>query len=102
MSIPTVNRSSVLQSSLFRSCSRTYFFFFFSSRRRHTRCSRDWSSDVCSSDLEEVVVYIHHGAALLPILLTLMRREMSHCTFHSTYHESHLLGACLAFCLTFA
>src|SRR3989449_5092022 len=26
-------------------------FFFFSSRRRHTRCSRDWSSDVCSSDI---------------------------------------------------
>src|SRR2546429_1332762 len=25
------------------------FVFFFSSRRRHTRCSRDWSSDVCSS-----------------------------------------------------
>src|SRR2546422_6382725 len=33
------------------------FFFFFSSRRRHTRCSRDWSSDVCSSDL----VLHHHG-----------------------------------------
>src|SRR2546429_5865231 len=31
--------------------------FFFSSRRRHTRCSRDWSSDVCSSDL--------HGALVL-------------------------------------
>src|SRR2546422_10259176 len=30
---------------------RLLFFFFFSSRRRHTRCSRDWSSDVCSSDL---------------------------------------------------
>src|SRR5690606_39854979 len=28
------------------------FLFFFSSRRRHTRFSRDWSSDVCSSDLE--------------------------------------------------
>src|SRR5690554_7729775 len=26
-------------------------FFFFSSRRRHTRCGREWSSDVCSSDL---------------------------------------------------
>src|SRR5256884_8033789 len=26
---------------------------FFSSRRRHTRCSRDWSSDVCSSDLNK-------------------------------------------------
>src|SRR5690554_6761669 len=29
-----------------------FFFFFFSSRRRHTRCGRDWSSDVCSSDLD--------------------------------------------------
>src|SRR5882757_10687124 len=28
-------------------------FFFFSSRRRHTRYWRDWSSDVCSSDLQE-------------------------------------------------
>src|SRR5690606_40394353 len=28
-------------------------FFFFSSRRRHTRFSRDWSSDVCSSDLSD-------------------------------------------------
>src|SRR5581483_12301551 len=28
------------------------FFFFFSSRRRHTRYWRDWSSDVCSSDLQ--------------------------------------------------
>src|SRR5258707_9169593 len=29
------------------------FFFFFSSRRRHTRYWRDWSSDVCSSDLDD-------------------------------------------------
>src|SRR5699024_11810724 len=28
-----------------------FFCFFFSSRRRHTRSKRDWSSDVCSSDL---------------------------------------------------
>src|SRR5690554_1876146 len=28
--------------------------FFFSSRRRHTRCGRDWSSDVCSSDLKTI------------------------------------------------
>src|SRR5439155_16435474 len=37
-----------------QSVSRFYsfsFFFFFSSRRRHTRWPRDWSSDVCSSDL---------------------------------------------------
>src|SRR5258707_15152031 len=30
-------------------------FFFFSSRRRHTRYWRDWSSDVCSSDLREFI-----------------------------------------------
>src|SRR2546421_8914636 len=30
----------------------SFVFFFFSSRRRHTRSDRDWSSDVCSSDLE--------------------------------------------------
>src|SRR5690348_17407174 len=29
-----------------------FFFFFFSSRRRHTRWTGDWSSDVCSSDLQ--------------------------------------------------
>src|SRR5699024_12108510 len=29
------------------------FYFFFSSRRRHTRSKRDWSSDVCSSDLSK-------------------------------------------------
>src|SRR5438445_5969273 len=32
------------------------FFFFFSSRRRHTRYWRDWSSDVCSSDLGALLV----------------------------------------------
>src|SRR5476651_1662666 len=31
------------------------FFFFFSSRRRHTRYWRDWSSDVCSSDLRREI-----------------------------------------------
>src|SRR5699024_11438724 len=31
--------------------------FFFSSRRRHTSSKRDWSSDVCSSDLQEVLKY---------------------------------------------
>src|SRR2546429_4461271 len=35
----------------------SHFFFFFSSRRRHTRCSRDWSSDVCSSDLLEAAAH---------------------------------------------
>src|SRR5204863_3296965 len=37
-----------------------FFFFFFSSRRRHTRSLRDWSSDVCSSDLEPYMVILSH------------------------------------------
>src|SRR3989454_3584162 len=35
------------------------FFFFFSSRRRHTRLQGDWSSDVCSSDLERLAGYLN-------------------------------------------
>src|SRR5690606_41123416 len=35
--------------------------FFFSSRRRHTRFSRDWSSDVCSSDLSADLLGRTHG-----------------------------------------
>src|SRR5207253_5041671 len=55
------------------------FLFFFSSRRRHTRWPRDWSSDVCSSDLhlrnadraehpreEERLVVSRHGTARAP------------------------------------
>src|SRR3712207_8263770 len=40
-------------------------FFFFSSRRRHTRYWRDWSSDVCSSDL----LYTASGAVLALLML---------------------------------
>src|SRR3989442_15745441 len=44
--------------------------FFFSSRRRHTRCGRDWSSDVCSSDLhrarQEVLSDLADGGARQP------------------------------------
>src|SRR3712207_7544311 len=37
------------------------FFFFFSSRRRHTRYWRDWSSDVCSSDLRMAIAMAQNG-----------------------------------------
>src|SRR5205809_6562963 len=42
--------------------------FFFSSRRRHTRCSRDWSSDVCSSDLAtaNMAAWLEEKYALTP------------------------------------
>src|SRR5690349_11713730 len=78
-----------------------FFFFFFSSRRRHTRSLRDWSSDVCSSDLTVTVmpiafmllfVYVFGGAIqtgtdkyvnyLLPgILLIAIASGISYTTF---------------------
>src|SRR5438067_10802565 len=36
----------------------SFHFFFFSSRRRHTRSKRDWSSDVCSSDLLQAMTTV--------------------------------------------
>src|SRR6266436_8258093 len=42
-----------------------FVFFFFSSRRRHTRCSRDWSSDVCSSDLRRCAAALMLSAIAL-------------------------------------
>src|SRR5438874_5449885 len=43
--------SAGLQEATCAALVRLWFVFFFSSRRRHTRSLRDWSSDVCSSDL---------------------------------------------------
>src|SRR5699024_11373182 len=50
-----------------------YFYYFFSSRRRHTRSKRDWSSDVCSSDLLSVSLALltyHHSGHCLAVALT--------------------------------
>src|SRR3989337_2516507 len=44
-------RAAVQQCCEWNRCPGRWCFIFFSSRRRHTRCYRDWSSDVCSSDL---------------------------------------------------
>src|SRR5437763_17162638 len=43
-----------------------FLFFFFSSRRRHTRYIGDWSSDVCSSDLQH---HIEHDLVVLDVML---------------------------------
>src|SRR2546422_10546722 len=48
--------------------------FFFSSRRRHTRCSRDWSSDVCSSDLR---VKKGFGSHSIPTAVVVQRQVAS-------------------------
>src|SRR5260221_7357364 len=49
----------------FNVCGLAVLFFFFSSRRRHTRSLCDWSSDVCSSDLERPAILIPLGVYLL-------------------------------------
>src|SRR5207249_9035983 len=45
------------------------FYFFFSSRRRHTRSKRDWSSDVCSSDLQQAtqLEFVHSSQFTTPV-----------------------------------
>src|SRR3989440_9101096 len=77
-----------------------FFFFFFSSRRRHTRSDRDWSSDVCSSDL--LVVQFVVLAPMYFFYDNYMRRHIlwsyplhkspiSHSdNWFSSYHAKHL------------
>src|SRR5438067_6094920 len=53
-------------------CAFRFSSFFFSSRRRHTRSKRDWSSDVCSSDLsiDEMTNYVNANSSCLGIATT--------------------------------
>src|SRR2546426_2955085 len=75
-------------------------FFFFSSRRRHTRLQGDWSSDVCSSDLNELVetsgvsasakggrIAVACGSRALPQVLR-ARNALSAATRNARRHQS--------------
>src|SRR3989454_9137814 len=84
--------------------------FFFSSRRRHTRLQGDWSSDVCSSDLEperlpeiyNAVVIDHRGNGAPPIRLTaevqqhIGRNQVR--AMRSEEHTSELQSPCNLVC----
>src|SRR2546429_9625352 len=72
---------------------------FFSSRRRHTRCSRDWSSDVCSSDLNAnalrpflgystITLYDTTGRSKYNALQTQLERRSSRFGFSVSYTYS--------------
>src|SRR5215203_3490211 len=61
-------------------------FFFFSSRRRHTRYWRDWSSDVCSSDLHRWVVLGPNGAGKTTLL------QLAAAQLHPTTGQVEVLG----------
>src|SRR4030066_239625 len=49
-----------------------FFFFFFSSRRRHTRFKCDWSSDVCSSDLNDTLARVVEWVVAKPLKVLLV------------------------------
>src|SRR5690606_41026054 len=82
--------SYIALSSLLASLILFFLNFFFSSRRRHTRFSRDWSSDVCSSDLQSGglpavlpdAARAEHGV-VLPLLLRRRNRTRSCCRARS-------------------
>src|SRR5437868_12444023 len=96
------------------------FLFFFSSRRRHTRSKRDWSSDVCSSDLAAYINFITSPQAMdvsvetgnLPVLasskqpsVALMREvatawgELSKDRKSTRLNSSHVSISYAVFCL---
>src|SRR4051794_41246619 len=73
-----------------------YFFFFFSSRRRHTRWTGDWSSDVCSSDLD---LYRRWASATQPLLHFLYATQEPGgwaASMDHTAKESDSTGICFA------
>src|SRR5260370_23107826 len=63
---------------MFSSSVNVVLVFFFSSRRRHTRFKCDWSSDVCSSDLEFIVHSIAGSPFGRAVLTTLEEKGVSY------------------------
>src|SRR5690625_6559129 len=66
-------------------CFFVHWFFFFSSRRRHTRWPRDWSSDVCSSDLEVLRLWLGERRFLGKI------HSVQHFLFNALYNFVHFV-----------
>src|SRR5690606_39546132 len=66
--------------------------FFFSSRRRHTRFSRDWSSDVCSSDLECADAFIKRASTYSPNPENVKRYEELFQVYKSVYAQTKPLN----------
>src|SRR5690606_41170582 len=64
--------------------------FFFSSRRRHTRFSRDWSSDVCSSDLDPLESRLVERSRAE---LSEQKETLSVVQRYAYYHEDVLFSA---------
>src|SRR5699024_11755045 len=75
--------------------------FFFSSRRRHTRSKRDWSSDVCSSDLELLtkldiiaiaIITINKLLNTKSIIISIILIPLYLNTFSQSYYHLNLMS----------
>ena len=71
-------------------------FVFCSSRRRHTRLRRDWSSDVCSSDLAPFAVTVDHQT-LEDNTVTIRKRDSMEQTRISISEIDSVLSESVAF-----
>src|SRR3989442_4272391 len=60
--------------------------FFFTSRRRHTRCGRDWSSDVCSSDLWADLTFDGDSGALASLARSAQPVGLPGAALKTTFH----------------
>src|SRR5438445_11867824 len=75
-------------------CLRFCVFFFFSSRRRHTRYWRDWSSDVCSSDLECRAITNEIGNGVATVVISRWEREISAETLNANLRQEIGRASC--------
>src|SRR5690606_40889050 len=66
--------------------------FFFSSRRRHTRFSRDWSSDVCSSDLSINLMFQSFSQLPKELVSILLGNVGTIVSFRVGYSDAELLA----------
>src|SRR5438105_7084101 len=64
--------------------------FFFSSRRRHTRSTRDWSSDVCSSDLRSLFTTPNVPPARLALLRAAFHKMLADPEFRAEAQQLNL------------
>src|SRR5438874_13367672 len=67
---------------------------FFSSRRRHTRSLRDWSSDVCSSDLSMTIRAVAVGVEIAPTRKVVYQRALARQSFSddSIHNDEYTRG----------
>src|SRR2546421_9461345 len=73
-------------------CICSCVFFFFSSRRRHTRSDRDWSSDVCSSDLARKTMRLNATAWTHSLVNQTTRPDDSGFRIGVPYHQLYALS----------